>query len=143
MEDLETIKAGNWALSDELRNCTVLRMTGWSHPMPMSGIHTKKKAKAGLVLVGDAARGLGGIDYAVASGVKAGEVATKAVKDRDVSEKNLSEYEKFCRELESVKGGYAWQFQRLDLFHGLSEEAIQKEFDENEGKRFADSLGKF
>ncbi len=143
LEDLETIKAGKWVVSEELRNCTVLRMTGWSHPMPMAGIHTKKKVKAGLLLVGDAARGLGGIDYAVASGVKAGEVATRAVKERDVSEKNLSEYAEFCREIESMKGGYAWQFERLDLFHGLSEEAIQKEFDEKEGKRFADSSGKF
>jgi digeranylgeranylglycerophospholipid reductase len=142
MEDLETIKAGNWVVSKELRNCSVLRMTGWSHPMPMSGIHTKKKVKAGLVLVGDAARGLGGIDYAVASGVKAGEVAVRAVKGRDVSEKNLREYEEFCREIESVKGGYAWQFERLDLFHGLSEKDIQEEFDQKEGKRFADSLRK-
>ncbi len=142
MEDMEKIKAGNWVLSKELRNCSVLRVTGWSHPMPMSGIHTTKKVKDGLILVGDAARGLGGIDFAITSGIMAGEVATKAVKERDVSENNLSKYVDFCHELESVKGGYAWQFERLDQFNGLSDKGIQKEFDEREGKRFAEQVGK-
>jgi flavin-dependent dehydrogenase len=108
----------------------------------MSGIHTTKKVKDGLILVGDAARGLGGIDFAITSGIMAGEVATKAVKERDVSEKNLSKYVDFCHELESVKGGYAWQFERLDQFNGLSDKDIQKEFDEREGKRFAEQVGK-
>lgn len=141
MEDLEKIKTGKWVLSKKLRKCSVLRMTGWSHPMPMSGIHTTKKTKAGLILVGDAARGLGGIDFAITSGMKAGEVAAKAVKEGNVSEKSLSSYEKFCRDLESIKGGYAWQFERLDQFNNLSDKQIQEEFEQREGKRFVATAG--
>ncbi len=68
-------------------------------------------------------------------------MAAKAVKEGNVSEKNLSSYEDFCRELESIKGGYAWQFERLDQFNNLSDKQIQEEFEQREGKRFAATAG--
>jgi len=130
MSDLEKIRAGNWPLSKKLKDCAVLRVTGWSHPVPMSSVHTTKKIKDRLILVGDAARGLGGIDFAVTSGQKAAEVITKAMAEGDFTEAKLSEYEEFCHELEGIRGGYAWQFERLDNYNNLSDDEIQKLFEE-------------
>ncbi|MFH1820944.1 MAG: NAD(P)/FAD-dependent oxidoreductase [Methanobacteriota archaeon] len=62
----------------------------------------KRTVKDNVILVGDAARQVnaltgGGIDSALRAGHIAGEVAAKAVKDGDVSEKRLNEYDKRWR----------------------------------------------
>ena len=69
---------------------------------PVSG-PLKKTVKDNVIIVGDAARQVnaitgGGIDSAMRAGDIAGEVAAKAVKDGDTSEKRLNEYEKRWRE---------------------------------------------
>ena len=63
----------------------------------------KQTVKSNVVVVGDAARQVnpltgGGIDSSMRAGTIAGEVAAKAVKDGDVSEKRLREYEKRWKE---------------------------------------------
>ncbi len=63
----------------------------------------KKTVKDNLLVVGDAAHQVnpltgGGIDYAMRAGNIAGEVAAKAVKEGNTSEKKLKEYEKRWRE---------------------------------------------
>jgi len=70
--------------------------------VPVSG-PIKKTVKNNLLVVGDAARQVnpltgGGIDSAMRAGTIAGEVAAKAVKEGDTSEKRLMEYEKRWRE---------------------------------------------
>jgi digeranylgeranylglycerophospholipid reductase len=65
---------------------------------PVSG-PLKKIVKDNLLVIGDAARQVnpltgGGIDSAMRAGNIAGEVAAKAVREGDTSEKRLSEYEK-------------------------------------------------
>lgn len=69
---------------------------------PVSG-PLKKTVKDSLLVVGDAARQVnpltgGGIDSAMRAGNIAGEVAAKAVKEGNTSEKRLNEYEKRWRE---------------------------------------------
>jgi digeranylgeranylglycerophospholipid reductase len=71
--------------------------------VPVSG-PLKKTVKSGLMVVGDAARQVnpltgGGIDSAMRAGSIAGEVAAKAVREGDTSEKRLAEYERRWREL--------------------------------------------
>lgn len=63
----------------------------------------KKTVKDNLLIVGDAARQVnaltgGGIDSAMRAGNIAGEVAAKAVKKGDTSEKTLNEYDKRWRD---------------------------------------------
>ncbi|MEM2890028.1 MAG: NAD(P)/FAD-dependent oxidoreductase [Candidatus Hadarchaeum sp.] len=63
----------------------------------------KQTVKDNVVLVGDAARQVnaltgGGIDSAMRAGQIAGEVVAEAVKEGDVSEKKLKEYDKRWRE---------------------------------------------
>ncbi|MBC7218660.1 MAG: NAD(P)/FAD-dependent oxidoreductase [Hadesarchaea archaeon] len=63
----------------------------------------KQTVKGNVVLVGDAARQVnaltgGGIDSAMRAGQIAGEVVAEAVKEGDVSERKLKEYERRWRE---------------------------------------------
>jgi len=63
----------------------------------------KRTVKDNVMLVGDAARMVnaltgGGMDSAMRAGSIAGEVAAKAVKDGEVTEKRLNEYDKRWRE---------------------------------------------
>ncbi|MGQ9787830.1 MAG: geranylgeranyl reductase family protein [Candidatus Hadarchaeaceae archaeon] len=62
----------------------------------------KRTVKDNVILVGDAARQVnaltgGGIDSAMRAGQVAGEVAAEAVRDGDVSERRLKEYERRWR----------------------------------------------
>ncbi|MEM2878404.1 MAG: NAD(P)/FAD-dependent oxidoreductase [Candidatus Hadarchaeales archaeon] len=70
--------------------------------VPVSG-PIKQTVRDNLLVVGDAARQVnpltgGGIDSAMRAGTIAGEVAAKAVKEKDCSEKRLMEYERRWRE---------------------------------------------
>jgi flavin-dependent dehydrogenase len=127
MKEMDTIKTGKWAISKKLKNCTILRMTGFSHPHPM-GVMLPKKIKAGLMLVGDAG-GFLGIDAAVALGTAAGDVAGKAAKKGDFSEKGLKEYEDISNEVGGYKFGYAGQFNNLSQFQNHSDAEIQDLFE--------------
>ena len=129
--DFDRIKSGNWALSKKLKDCTVVRVTGFSHPIPM-GLMLEKKVKEGLILAGDAA-GFNSIDQAVASGRYAAQVAAEAIKAGDVSEAKLSKYEELSRRLnEEEKEWYTLQFHGLQRFFGLPDEEIERKFRESE-----------
>ena len=128
MSAFERTKAGNWVISKKLRGCRVLRMTGWSFPVPM-GMMLPKKVKDGLMLAGDAA-GFLGIDLAVDSGRIAAEVAAKAIQEGDITETGLAEYEKLCQKLDAEESWFTRQFHNLQQFSGLSDEEIQKRFEE-------------
>jgi digeranylgeranylglycerophospholipid reductase len=129
--DFDRIKSGNWALSKKLKDCTVMRVTGFSHPIPM-GLMLEKKVKDGLILAGDAS-GFNSIDQAVASGQYAAQVATEAIKAGDVSQAKLGKYEKLCRKLnDEDKEWYTLQFHALQRFFGLPDEEIERRFRESE-----------
>ncbi len=129
--DFDRIQSGNWALSQKLKDCTVMRVTGFSHPIPMA-LMLEKKVKDGLILAGDAA-GFGSIDQAVASGRYAAQVAAQAIRAGDVSASKLSGYEALCRQLNDVdKEWYTLQFHALQRFFGLPDEEIEKKFRESE-----------
>jgi len=128
--DFDRIKSGNWALSKKLKNCTVVRVTGFSHPIPM-GLMLEKKVKDGLILAGDAS-GFNSIDQAVASGRYAAQVAAEAIKAGDVSEAKLSKYEGLCHKLNTEdKEWYTLQFHALQRYFGLPDEEIEKKFGES------------
>ncbi|MFC1867273.1 NAD(P)/FAD-dependent oxidoreductase [Thermodesulfobacteriota bacterium] len=128
--DFDKIRAGNWALSKKIKDCGVLRVTGFSHPIPM-GIMLPKKVKDGLILAGDAA-GFISIDEAVSSGRSAAEVAAEAIKAGDVSEGKLAVYEDHCQKLEEEKEWYTNQFHSLERFFGLPDDEIEEKFRESE-----------
>lgn len=127
LKELDTIKAGNWPISKKFKNCTVLRMTGFSHPFPM-GVMLPKRVKEGLMLAGDAG-GFLGIDAAVATGEAAGDVAGKAVKKGDVTEQGLDDYQKISHEIGLYKFGFAAQFHNLDQFMGKTDDEIEELFE--------------
>jgi digeranylgeranylglycerophospholipid reductase len=126
-KELERIRSGSWAVSAKLKDCTVLRMTGFSHPYPM-GVMLPKRVKNGLMLVGDAG-GYLGVDAAVATGMVAGACAARAVAAGDVSEEGLAEYTRISQEIGEYKFGYAVTFHNLDYFMGKSDDEIQEIFD--------------
>ncbi len=124
----ENVKAGKYILSKKLRDCRLLRVTGWSFPLPM-GAMLPKKAKDGLMLAGDAA-GFLGIDLAVDSGRIAAEVAAKAIQQGDITETGLAKYEELCQKLDAEESWFTRQFHNIQQFSGLSDEQIQKRFEE-------------
>jgi digeranylgeranylglycerophospholipid reductase len=126
-KELERIRNGNWAISAKLRDCAVLRMTGFSHPYPM-GVMLAKRVKNGLMLVGDSG-GFLGVDAAVATGMVAGSCAATAVAAGDVSEQGLAEYTRISQEIGEYKFGYAVTFHNLDHFMGKSDDEIEHIFD--------------
>lgn len=128
MKELETIRNGHWALSSKFKDCTVLRVTGFSHPYPM-GVMLPKRIKEGLMLAGDAG-GFLGVDAAVATGKVAGDVAGDAIKKGDVTEKGLDMYQKISGEIGEYKFGYAQQFHNLDYFAGKTDDEIEKIWDD-------------
>jgi digeranylgeranylglycerophospholipid reductase len=127
MKEMHKIKSGKWVISDKFRNCTIQRMTGFSHPFPM-GVMLPSRIKSGLMLAGDSG-GFLGIDAAVSLGTVAGEVAVKANKKGDFSEKGLQEYQDISHEIGMYKFGYAGQFHNLDHFTGHTDAEIQDIFD--------------
>lgn len=130
VRDLERIRKGNWPCSEKFRDCVVLRMVATAHAFPMGAVHITKTVKNGLLLAGDAARGLGGVDHAIETGNMAGQVAAKAVKKGDYTERTLKEYEDSCKAVEKKLAGYSGGMKRLDRLNKLSDEQIQKIFDE-------------
>jgi len=126
-KELDRIKSGDWPISTKLRDCAVLRMTGFSHPYPM-GVMLPKRVKNGLMLAGDSG-GFLGVDAAVATGMVAGECAARAVKAGDVTEEGLAEYTRVSQEIGEYKFGYAVTFHNLDHFMGKSDDEIEAIFD--------------
>lgn len=89
----------------------------------------KQTVKDNLIVVGDAARQVnpltgGGIDSAMRAGTIAGEVAAKAVKEGNTSEKKLKEYDKRWRE---VMGKRLERYLKAkDVLLSLSDEEMDK-----------------
>lgn len=131
LQELERIRKGNWVISTRFKNCTVLRMTAFSHPYPM-GVMLPKRVKEGLMLAGDAG-GFLGVDAAFNTGTAAGKVAAKAVKNGDITEQGLTEYSEISNEIGLYKFGYAPTFHNLDKFMGHSDEEIEEMYAEGKG----------
>ncbi len=123
LESFERVKAGNWALSRKIRDSRILRFWGWMQTQTSGRGGYPKKVKDGLILTG-AAADYQGIDSAVFSGPLAGQVATEAIQEGDFSEKKLRKYEDLCKPLNYPRGRY------MSLFHRLSEEEMEKMWDE-------------
>jgi digeranylgeranylglycerophospholipid reductase len=117
VSDLETIKRGNWLISNKIKNAIPLRMTGWTTVLGV-GTGLPKYVKDGLILIGSAA-GFLGIESAVYSGLKAGEVAAEVIEQDDVSEKKMSKYETLVKKLIYGRG------EILRRFYRLSDEQIE------------------
>ena len=96
------------------------------------GVALTKRVKDGLILSGDGA-GFLSIDFAVATGRVAGQVAAEAVQEGDVTEKGLAKCEKLYNEVQARKEWYTSQFHGLEEFFGLPEEEVERRFkDESE-----------
>lgn len=89
----------------------------------------KQTVKSNVMVVGDAARQVnpltgGGIDSAMRAGSIAGEVAAKAVKEGEISEKRLMEYDK------RWKASFGERLQKYlkakEIFLSLSDEELDK-----------------
>lgn len=89
----------------------------------------KQTVKSNVMVVGDAARQVnpltgGGIDSAMRAGSIAGEVAAKAVKEGEISEKRLMEYDKRWR------ASFGERLQKYlkakEIFLSLSDEELDK-----------------
>jgi len=89
----------------------------------------RQTVKSNVILVGDAARQVnpltgGGIDSAMRAGTIAGEVAAKAVKEGNVSEKRLREYERRWRE--DFGGRLQKYLKAKEVLLSLSDEELDK-----------------
>ncbi len=81
---------------EDLKNASIIEVNGGSIPV---GGFLKNMVSNGLMLVGDAAHQVhplhgGGMEEAMTSGAMAAKVASNAIKNGDVSEKSLDEYNK-------------------------------------------------
>jgi len=131
LKSYETIKAGNWPLSKKLKNSKVLRMQGWSHPLYLRPWLPDNVVKNGLMLAGDGALGIGGIDFAIHCGRLAGKVASEAIKKDDFTADGLSSYNGLLKDLRIQRTGYRVRFDMLATYcRGLSDAELQKKFDE-------------
>ena len=92
-------------------------MTGFTTVLGV-GSGLPKYVKDGLILVGSAA-GFLGIESAIYSGLKAGEVAAEAIEQNDVSEQKLRKYEILIKKLLYGRG------EILKKFYRLSDEQIE------------------
>ena len=128
LRDYEQIKNGTYLISQKLRHSQVLRITGFSHPVPM-GRTLDTRVKDGLILAGDGA-GFLSIDFAVATGKAAGEVAAEAAIAGDCSAENLARYDRLSREIEARKEWFTSQFHALERFFGLPDEEIERRLTE-------------
>ena len=127
----EAIKDGNWPLSKKIKDAKILRIQGWSHPLYFYPWLPEKVVKDGLMLAGDGALGIGGIDFAIHCGRLAGKMASAAVNKDDFTEAGLSSYNELLKELRIERTGYRVRFDVLaTLTRGLSDEEIQNKFDE-------------
>jgi digeranylgeranylglycerophospholipid reductase len=102
MAEFEQVKKGDYLVSKKFRDAVPVRMTGWSHPADM-GIGLPKVVENGLMLIGSAAN-LIGIVPGIVSGRYAAEVAIEAVRQGDVTIKNLSKYEELYKNLKAPLG---------------------------------------
>lgn len=95
LETLDKILKEDSLVSRKLRGAVPIQMFGYSSGS-RSGQVLPKLVKDGLMLVGDSA-GYSFIVNAIFSGRFAGEVAAEAIRQGDVSEVKLREYERKCQ----------------------------------------------
>lgn len=98
------------------------------HPIPLGGI-IQKAYSNGLLVVGDAASQVkpttgGGIIFGLSCSKIAGEVASEAIKENDLSESFLSRYESQCRNLIGLE--IAMMRQVRKMLNQLSDEKVDK-----------------
>ncbi|MGZ7068678.1 MAG: NAD(P)/FAD-dependent oxidoreductase, partial [Methanobacterium sp.] len=109
---------------------------------PVGGI-IKKISADNLLVVGDAAGMVnpltgGGIISGMQGGLIAGEIATAAIEDGDVSAKRLSEYDERCRK--EIGDSFKKYMKARDYLESLSDEeldSIAKAFNETEFERIS------
>lgn len=118
----EEIRAGDYLLSQKIRDAVPIQMTGfaqssgWGHALP-------RTVKDNLMLVGNAA-GFTGIIHAIVSGRYAGEVAANSIREGDLSEGALMRYQEMCHRIGlhlTGRDGAA-----LGKLSRLSDEAIEQ-----------------
>lgn len=122
LEEFERVKQGNALISSRLKDAVPLRMYGYVSGS-MRGEALPRCVKDGVMLVGDAA-GYTGMIHAVVSGRYAGVVAAQAIREGDVGEQRLSQYQKMCRQA----GIHLTHLDSkpLQKLVGLSDDAIEK-----------------
>lgn len=109
---------------------------------PVGGI-IKKISTDNLLVVGDAAGMVnpltgGGIISGMQGGLIAGEIAAEAIKEGDLSAKNLSKYDKRCAE--EIGDSFKKYMKSRDYLESLSDEeldSIAKAFNETEFERIS------
>jgi digeranylgeranylglycerophospholipid reductase len=122
MAEFQRVKLGHYALSRRLKDAVPLKMVGYMHPWDL-GERLPKIVKNGLILTGSAANWRGTIT-AFASGRYAGEIASEAVTEGNVTEKKLSKYEELLKRIPSK--GYQFK-SKLNVFpfYQRSDEEIE------------------
>lgn len=98
---------------------------------PLCGIFDEIIAD-NFMLVGDAAGCVdpitgGGIDTAIESGVKAGQVAARAIKEKDYSKENLEEYSKYIDE--HINKRFKKEIHVRDFLYNLEDDEINEYVD--------------
>ena len=103
-EDYENSKKNHPIMAKRLKNARIIRKMGGLYGLPLN-VPLKKVVMNGLMLAGDAA-GLHGIINGMISAELCGEVAVKAIKNKDVSEEILKEYQKKLKKNSVSKVSY-------------------------------------
>jgi len=98
------------------------------HPIPLGGMVPKAYSN-GLLVVGDAASQVkpttgGGVVFGLLCSKIAGEVASEALKENDLSEASLSRYQNRCRDL--IGSELAMMRRVRRLLNRLSDEKVDK-----------------
>jgi digeranylgeranylglycerophospholipid reductase len=111
LDEFRQAKLGNYALSKKLKDAVPLKMVGYRHTWDL-GERLPKIIDNGLILTGSAANWRGTI-ISIALGIYAGQVASEAVVEDDVTEKKLSKYEELLAKIP----GKGYQFKsKMSVF---------------------------
>jgi digeranylgeranylglycerophospholipid reductase len=125
LDEYKRVKEGNYILSKILKNAVPIRMDGWRHTSDL-GVRFPEIVKPGLILTGSAANWRGTI-IAMVAGQYAGEVASEAVREGDVSAQRLGKFIDLYEKTGLIKELYqhsAWLGSRP--FGRISDDEIEK-----------------
>ena len=122
MAEFWRVRLGNYALSKRLQDAVPLKIVGYSHTWDL-GERLSKIVKNGLIITGSAANWRGTIT-ALASGMYAGEIASEAIIEGNVTEKKLGKYEDLLKRIPSK--GYQFTSKiNVFSFYQRSDEEIE------------------